>query len=333
MISAHWTTEPNNTFTVEIIFRWHQNILYPHLIEELWIILGYLWPNPYYQIDEEEILHAPSRLSLATGVTALEYPTCINTHSPSSSPEPLHKLELPVPISTENLPPLPGIDNYNRCVEILQQRIEAHNQSLHQLPITVEQRVDQLLAHIRSGVNLDKITFREGSITYWNLWNIDCNANPQFYTDSSNTADDNYEQPCLKDLEQEEEEEEVEESPQPIPGPLGTHSRIPESEHNSEEQSSENTSDRLERHLGTIIEETFQERTAPEFPPWVNQACEHVPGVPTAQPVWVDLVEWHKQEFNRVVEMRMKLLDSYFLVIFVIVLLHFLTYIRFLCTQ
>ena len=74
----------------------------------------------------------------------------------------------------------------------------------------VEQRVDQLLAHIWSGINLDKITFREGNITYQNLWNIDRNANPQFYTDLSDTADNNYEQPHLEDLEQQGEEEEEE---------------------------------------------------------------------------------------------------------------------------
>ena len=67
-----------------------------------------------------------------------------------------------------------------------------YNEQLHQLPITAEQRVDQLLARIWSGINLDEIAFREGSITYWNLWNIDENANPQFYTDLSNTVDNNY---------------------------------------------------------------------------------------------------------------------------------------------
>ena len=94
-ILAHPTTELNNTFTVEIIFRWHQNILYPHLIKESRIILGYLWPNTFYQIDEEEILHALSRVSLATGVKASEYPMQLNTPSLPSTPEPLHKLELP----------------------------------------------------------------------------------------------------------------------------------------------------------------------------------------------------------------------------------------------
>ena len=69
--------------------------------------------------------------------------------------------------------------------------------------------------------------------------------------------DDNYQQPHLEDFDSQEEEEEEEESPLLIPGPSGTHSRIPESEHNLDEQSSKNMSDRLERHLGTIIEETF----------------------------------------------------------------------------
>ena len=83
MISAHQSAELNNMFTVEIIFRWHQNILYLHLIEESRTILGYLWPNPYYQIDKEEIRHAPSRVSLATGVTASEFPTHVNSPEPS----------------------------------------------------------------------------------------------------------------------------------------------------------------------------------------------------------------------------------------------------------
>ena len=113
-ILAHQITEEYNTFSVEIIFRWHQDTLYPHPIEDSRIILGYLWPNRFYQIDEEEILCAPSRVSIATGVAASEFPTHVNTPSPSPSPEPLHKLELPIPISTENLPPLPGIDDYNR---------------------------------------------------------------------------------------------------------------------------------------------------------------------------------------------------------------------------
>ena len=140
--------------------------------------LGYLWPNPYYQIDEEEIHCVPSRVSLAKGVTASEFPTHVNTPEPSPSPEPLHELGLLVPISTENLPPLPGIDNYNRRVAVLWRRVQMYNEQLHQLPISAEQRVNQLLAHIWSGINLDEIAFREDSITYWNLQNIDRNTNP-----------------------------------------------------------------------------------------------------------------------------------------------------------
>ena len=115
-ISAHQTAELNNTFSVEIIFRWHQNIQYLHPIEDSRIILGYLWPNPYYHIEEEDIICAPSRVSLATGVTASEYSTCVHTPSPPSSPEPLHQLELPVPLPSDQLPLLllPGVEDYNR---------------------------------------------------------------------------------------------------------------------------------------------------------------------------------------------------------------------------
>ena len=121
-ISAHQTAERKNTFSVEITFRQHQNILYPHLIEDSRIVFGYLWPNQFYQIDKEEILHAPSRVSLATGVTASEFPTHVNTPSPSPSPEPLHEFELPIPTQTQDqsdLPFLPGIEDYNRQVETL----------------------------------------------------------------------------------------------------------------------------------------------------------------------------------------------------------------------
>ena len=70
-----------------------------------------------------------------------------------------------------------------------------------------------------------------------------------------------------------------------------------------------------------------------ELPPQANETHEHVPGVPTAPTLWVDLVERHKQELlNGVADMRTKLLDSYFFLIFILVLLHFLTYIQFLCT-
>ena len=77
--------------------------------------------------------------------------------------------------------------------------------------------------------------------------------------------DNNYEPPRHEETETLGEEEEEEGHPLPIPDPLETHSRIPESEHSSDEQSSELTRDRLERHLGTIIEEMFQERTTPEL--------------------------------------------------------------------
>ena len=130
------------------------------------------------------------------------------------------------------------------------------------------QRLEDLLTHIWSGENLDEITFAEGNITYCQLHNIDWSTNPHLYSELSHHMDDNYKPPCLEDFNsQEEEEEGEEESPLPIPDPSGTHSRIPQSDTNSEEQSSESMSDGLKRHLGTIVEEMFQLRTTPEWPP------------------------------------------------------------------
>ena len=98
-------------FSIEIIFRQRtEGTLFPHPIENSRIVFGYLWPNPYYQIPEEETAHAPSRVSLATGVTASRNTTPVD---PPSSPEPLHEVELPAPLS-EDLPLLPGITEYNQ---------------------------------------------------------------------------------------------------------------------------------------------------------------------------------------------------------------------------
>ena len=103
------------------------------------------------------------------------------------------------------------------------------------------------------------------------------------------------------------------------------HTRNPHSEHNSAEQSSKSMSDRLERHLGTIIEEMFQPRTTLEWPPQVNLAYDQ--RVPTAQPTWADTTAEHRQNLlNGVADTRTKLLDSYFFLI-VIQSLLFLTYI------
>ena len=96
-ISAHWTEEIHNTFAIEITFRQYTNILFTHPIEESRIVLGYLWPNPYDQIEEEDIIHTPSRGSIATGVTASEGSTYANTPSLPSTWEILPQLELSIP--------------------------------------------------------------------------------------------------------------------------------------------------------------------------------------------------------------------------------------------
>ena len=87
-ISAFRTDEEYNTFAVEIIFRWELAVFIPHLIEELRIVLAYLWPNHYYHVPEEETAHAPSRVSLATGVTASGSSTFNANPSPISTPSP-----------------------------------------------------------------------------------------------------------------------------------------------------------------------------------------------------------------------------------------------------
>ena len=250
-ISAHQTEDYFNIFNVEMLFRQYLDILYPKQIEDSRIVLGYLWPNPYYQVNEEEIIHVLSRVSLATGVTASEDSTYTNTPSLLSTPEILPQSELPVPpnhftlglqISSELQSQLTALTS----TQLYQQQVESH---FNRSPLTADLTVDQVFARIQSGVDLDQPAFREGNITYWNLQNIDRNANPQFYTELSNAVGNNYEQPCLEDSETMGDEEEEEQNPLLIPGPSGPspiHLMNQELEQFSSEQLLENTNDKLD---------------------------------------------------------------------------------------
>ena len=306
-ILAHREIEEFNSFIIKIIFRWRtEEAFLLHPIEDLRIVLGYLWPNWYYQTPEEETAHTPSTVFLATGVTASGFTTLVN---PQSSPQSLH--EVPLPEQREELPELPGTADYNRQVAALWERVEEHNRQVQQLLVSVTQRLDNLLTHIWSGGNLDKTAFAEGNITYCQLCNIDWSTSPHLYSELSHHTDDNYEPPCLEDFDSQEEEEGEEESPMPIPDLSGTHSRILPSDTNSEEQSSESMSDRLERH----------------------NCGRNVPTEDNTR-VRVTLESEHQQNLlNRVADMRTKLPNSYFFLIFILALLHFLTYIHFLCTS
>ena len=92
-ISTHRETEEFNSFTLETIFRQRtEGSLLPHPIKEGRIVFGYLWPNLYYEIEEDLIVHTPSRGSIVTGVTTSETTTPVD---PPSPPQELHKVPLP----------------------------------------------------------------------------------------------------------------------------------------------------------------------------------------------------------------------------------------------
>ena len=142
MISAHQEVEEDNTFTIKIYFRKViERTLIPQTIENLRIVFRYLWPNPYYQTPEEETVCAPSRVSLATGVTASGF------SSPEPSPSPEEELrEVPLPPPTlPELPELPGIAEYNQRVTALRQTVKTHNQRIREEPRTVNQCLGSLL--------------------------------------------------------------------------------------------------------------------------------------------------------------------------------------------
>ena len=109
-ISAHRTAEEFNSFTVGIFFRRRsERSLPPHQIEESRIVLGYQWPNLYYQIEEDLIVQTPSRGSSATGVTASGTTTPVDL---SSEEEELHEIPLP-PNPLPEIPGLPSVSDIN----------------------------------------------------------------------------------------------------------------------------------------------------------------------------------------------------------------------------
>ena len=173
--------EEFNSFAIGIFFRRRtERSLPPHLIKELRIVLGYQWPNPYYQIEEDLIVHTPSRGSSATGVTASGTTTPVDPPTEEEQQQ-LHKIPLP-PDPLPELPGLPSVSDINHRTAELRERIEAHNQSLQEQPSTPRQHLVALLIRIQSRINLDEVAFSEGNITYNQLWRIDQLSNPHLYT-------------------------------------------------------------------------------------------------------------------------------------------------------
>ena len=112
-ISAHRTEEEFNSFTFGIVFRQRtERSIPPHPIEDSRIVFGYLWPNLYYQIKEDLIVHTLSRGSIVTGVTTSGITTPVD---PPSPPEELHKVPLP-PDPLPELPGLPDVSEFNQRV-------------------------------------------------------------------------------------------------------------------------------------------------------------------------------------------------------------------------
>ena len=117
-ISAHQTEEEFNSFAVRIFFRRRsERSLPPHLIEESRIVLGYQWPNLYYQIKEDLIVHTPSRGSSITGVRTSGTTTPVDPQSEEVEGQ-LHKIPLP-PDPLPEIEGLPSVANINRQTEEL----------------------------------------------------------------------------------------------------------------------------------------------------------------------------------------------------------------------
>ena len=228
--------------------------------------MGFQWPNDYYQIKEDLIVRTPSRSSSVTGVRTSETTTPVDLPSEEEVEE-LNEIPLP-PSPLPELEEFPPVNEINCQTEELCRRIEAHNRNLQELNLTPQQRLANILTHIRSGINLDEITFQEGNITYRQLRRIDQGQNPHLYTEASLREDAAYEPPRYQDVPEEVEEDEREEVEEQPPLPVLLQPRIqsatPPLEHNSPESSQERLRESLEELCGTLIEATFQLPESPE---------------------------------------------------------------------
>ena len=115
------------------------------MFEQSEIVLGYLWPNNYYQIDKNLIIHTPSEVSSHTGSLTLvdpETPELTEVQLPSS----------PIP----KIPEISGIAEFNHRTKALGQIVKDHNCWIRELPLEPKQRLESILTRIRSGENLDK---------------------------------------------------------------------------------------------------------------------------------------------------------------------------------
>ena len=105
--------EEFNSFTIGIVFRRRtERSIPPHPIKDSRIVFGYLWPNLYYQIEEDLIVRTPSRGSIVTEVTTSGTTTPVDLPSPL---EELHKVPLP-PDPLPELPGLPEVSEFNQRV-------------------------------------------------------------------------------------------------------------------------------------------------------------------------------------------------------------------------
>ena len=142
------------------------------------ITFGYLWPNLYHGIEENLIVQTPSRGSIVTGVTTSGTTTPVD---PPTPPEELHEVPLP-PNPLPEIEGIPRISEFNRRVTELRRRVETFNHEIGagpsypppsppqpQLSLIARERIADLLAHIRSGENLDEPAFGQGTLTYRQL--------------------------------------------------------------------------------------------------------------------------------------------------------------------
>ena len=94
-----------------------------------------MWPNLYYRIAEDLIVHTPSQGSPATGVTTSGSTTPVD---PLPFFPELHEVPLPLDLLPE-IEGIPKISEFNHQVAELRRRVETYNQELRAGPSNLHQ--------------------------------------------------------------------------------------------------------------------------------------------------------------------------------------------------
>ena len=177
--------DPDREENLIIIIIWLNRVVYlnngdqPHRLETITLNFRFSWPNQYHISDEEYHRNiAPSNISKGSDNTFA------NTNWSPGSPAPYYN----------SLSPHPP------CFQPAEEEQQEQNITITPLEIinwvnerigqarSIAEELAQTIYWVHQGWDLDQTPFREGSLTYHQLQQIDQIHNPHLYSNATDTA-------------------------------------------------------------------------------------------------------------------------------------------------